>query len=160
MKAGILVYSQSGHTAAFARAIADRFRETGIDYGIELLRPHGVPKPFGGTVEFRRLPEIDEYDVLLFGAPVWVGAPCRVILAYCNGLTSLKGKTALPFVTHGLPWKVLGANRSLKKMSEALEELHAEVLPGESHFFFFFRSNKAQMHEAAGRIAARVKACA
>ena len=157
MKVGIIVYSQSGHTAAFARAIADHLREAGIDYGIELLRPQGIPKPWTRNIEFRRIPEIDEYDTVLVGSPVWGFNASRVIIKYFSEMKSLKGKRALPFVTHGLPIKSLGANRSLKRMSADLEELCADVLEGESHHFFFFSTNKGKMNEAAQRIVERIK---
>lgn len=157
MKVGIIVYSQSGHTATFARTIADHLREAGIDYGIELLRPRGIPKPWTRNIEFRRIPEIDEYDIVLVGSPVWGFNASKVILKYLNSMKSLKGKKALPFVTYGLPLKSLGVNRSLKRMNAELEELCADILEGESQYYFLFKTNKNKMNEAAKRIVEKIK---
>ena len=157
MKVGIIVYSQSGHTAAFARTIADRLREAGIEYDVELLRPHGIPKPWTGKIDFRKIPELDEYDIVMIGAPVWAFNASKVTLKYLNSIKPIKGKKALPFVTHGLPSKSLGANRALNKMTTELEELGADVLEGESQYFFLFKTNKNKMNEAAERIVERIK---
>lgn len=157
MKVGIIVYSQSGHTAEFARAITDHLREAGIEYDVELLRPHGIPKPWTGKIEFRRIPELDDYDIIMIGAPVWAFNASKVIRKYLNSIKPIKGKKALPFVTHGLPAKSLGANRALSQMATELEELGADVLEGESQHYFLFKTNKSKMNEAAKRIVERIK---
>ena len=157
MKVGIIVYSQSGHTATFARTIADHLREAGIEYDVELLRPHGIPKPWTGKIEFRRIPELEEYDVVLIGGPVWALNASKVISKYLNSIKPIKGKKAIPFVTHGLPMKSLGANRALNKMTTELEELGADVLEGESQHYLLFKTNKNKMNEAAKRIVERIK---
>ena len=157
MKVGIIVFSQSGHTATFARTIADHLRKAGIEYDIELLRLHGVPKPWTNKIDFRRIPELGEYDVVLIGAPVYLSHASKVICKYLNSIKPLKGKKALPFVTHALPAKYFGANRALHKMAAELEELGAEVLEGESQHYFLFKTNKNKMNEAAERIVERIK---
>ena len=156
MKTGIIVYSQSGHTASFARAIADQIREAGLDCDVELLRPHGIPKPWTRNIQFRRIPEVAEYDVILFGAPVWAFSVSPVLRASFTHIDSIKGKKVLPFVTHGLPLSI-GPKRALKQLSNELDFLQADVLEGESEFFFIFTTNKQKMKAAAERIVKRIQ---
>lgn len=156
MKIGIIVYSQSGHTASFARAIADQILEAGLDCDVELLRPHGIPKPWTRNIQFRRIPEVAEYDVILFGAPVWAFSVSPVLCAVFTHIASIKGKKVLPFVTHGLPLSI-GPKRALKQLSNELDFLQADVLEGESQFFFIFTTNKQKMKAAAERIVGRIK---
>lgn len=155
MKVGIIIYSQSGHTASFARAIAEHLREAGVETDIKLLRCRGIPKPWTRNIELRRIPDITEYDVILFGAPVWAFNASGVILAFFQTIDSLKGKKALPFVTHGLPVK-FGPKRALKKMSKKLDVLCADVLEGES-LHYIFKANKTKLNMAVERIVEKVK---
>ncbi len=154
--AGIFVYSQSGHTVFFARAIADHLREAGIECDIELLRTYKIPTPFSRNIELRRIPDVKEYDILLLGAPVMAFNVSPVILSFINTIDSLKGKMAMPFVTHCLPAKIFGAMRALKKIGSELDILFADVIEGES-VHCFFRANKKKMDEAAERIIERIK---
>jgi flavodoxin len=156
MKVGIIVHSQSGHTVTFARAIAERLSKAGIEYDIELLRTKGIVKPRKKHVEFLRLPDISGYDIVLFGAPVWAFTISPAIIAFMRTIKSLKGKKALPFITHSLFAKVCGAERALKIMGAELEELSADLLEGE-HIHFFIGANKAKLNAAAERIVERVK---
>lgn len=156
MHVGIIVHSQSGNTALFAKAICDHLRNAGIETSIELLRVSGSIKLRSSQVSLRNNPEVHEYDTLLFGCPVWGFAPSPAILSYLNMLDSLKGKKALPFATHGLPFKSFGANQALRKMKACLEILQAEVLDGES-LHCLFKPNKTKMEAAAERILARIK---
>ena len=155
MKVGIFIYSQSGHTVSFARTIAEHLRKAGIDTDIELLRCRGIPKPWTRNIEFRRIPDVTEYDIILFGGPVWAFNASRVILAFIQTIDSLKGKKAIPFVTHGLPLK-FGPKRALKNMSKKLDVLCADVLEGES-VHYIIRANKTKLNEAVERIVERVK---
>jgi flavodoxin len=71
MKIGVFVHSQSGNTARFGLAITHALREKSQDVDVELLRPVGKVRPRARHIEFRTLPEIEEYDMLLFGGPIW-----------------------------------------------------------------------------------------
>ncbi len=156
MKVGIFVYSQSGHTASFARAIADRLKETKIDYDIELISPYGIPKPWTGNISFRNIPEVKEYDILLFGGPVWFFGISKVLRKFFAEMDSIKGKTVIPFVTCGFSAS-FGANRALKQIEEEVSFFQAEVLEGEALSFVFSITNKEKMREAVERIINKIK---
>ncbi len=156
MNAGIIVYSQSGNTGEFARVIADQLRAAAVECTVELIRPYGVPTLWTRSFQFRRIPDVAEYDFILFGAPVWLFGVCPVLPAIFTHIDSLKGKKTLPFVTHAFPFKA-GINRALRQISNELDFSQADVLEGESQQFFPFMKNKEQMKATAERIVTRIK---
>ncbi len=155
MKVGIFVYSQSGHTALFTRAIADALREAGVECDIELISPYGIPKPWTGKITFRKIPEVKEYDVLLFGAPVWFFGVSKVLRKFFAEMDSIKGKTVLPFVTCGFSAS-FGARRALVQIENEVSFLQADILEGEVLPFLFSFTNKEKMREAVGRIVNKI----
>ncbi len=156
MKIGIIVYSQSGHTAAFAREIAGQLGKAGLEYDIELVRPQGIPKPWTGKIQFRKIPDITEYDILLVGAPVWAFNISKVIVSLLYKLDSLKGKKVFPFVTHGLPVKPI-AQRALRTLCNHIEACSGDAMEGEAQFYLLSTTNKEKMREAAQRIVQRIR---
>jgi len=106
----VAYFTLTGNTEKAAKVIAE---ETNADlYKIELVTPY--PAEYKAQTELAKkeladgtLPpikpwpkNIGEYDVVFIGSPVWWGTmatPVRTFLA--SG--ALKGKTVIPFVTHG-----------------------------------------------------------
>jgi NAD(P)H dehydrogenase (quinone) len=134
MKIGVFVHSQSGNTARFGLAITHALREKNQDVDVELLRPLGKVRPRARHIEFRTLPEIEEYDVLLFGGPIWAFSASPVLLSLFNRLPSLKGKKTLCFTTSALP-PSFSEKKAQNRMRDSLESLGATVLPGVSLFW-------------------------
>jgi hypothetical protein len=135
MTIGIVVHSQSGHTANLARAVAVGLRERGHDVDVKLLRPRACLWPFSRSVSFLRLPDIDpeKLDVLLVGGPVWGFAAAPPILAYIDTLPNMRGRKVMGFVTHGLPLRMSGA-RGLAHIDRALVLCGGIVLDGVAVF--------------------------
>lgn len=154
MHLGIIIHSQSGHTASVARAIAEKFRGRGHEVDLKLLLTSGMSKPGSRNFSICNAPEDEEiasFDALLVGGPVWGFRASPVIREFLTWLKKLEGKKALAFVTHGLPWPTLGANQAIHAMNEDLRASGATVLPGEAlHYFFGIR--KAKLAEALDRI--------
>ncbi|MBR1756089.1 MAG: NAD(P)H-dependent oxidoreductase [Alphaproteobacteria bacterium] len=106
----VTYFTLTGNTEKAAKIIAEK---TGADlYQIELVTPY--PSEYkeqtklakeelnsGYLPPIKPLPEnMAEYDVVFVGSPVWWGTmstPVRTFLS--SGV--LKGKTVIPFVTHG-----------------------------------------------------------
>lgn len=106
----VAYFTLTGNTEKAAKIVAET---TGADlYQIELVTPY--PSEYKAQTELAKkeladgtLPpikpwpeNIGEYDVVFVGSPVWWGTmatPVRTFLA--SG--ALKGKTVIPFVTHG-----------------------------------------------------------
>jgi flavodoxin len=159
MKIGIIVHSQSGHTAAFAKAIAAKCSEHGHDVDTILLMTTGLSRPSSRRFTISNAPgdtELAQFDAVLVGGPVWAFTASPVVMKYLASIGTLKGKKAIAFVTMGLPWKAFGASRALYAMTRKLEASYAEALSGEALHFFFGKSNKKQLDAAVERICARI----
>jgi flavodoxin len=142
MKIGIFVHSQSGNTAKLGLAVTHALREKGLDVSIELLRPLGKIHPRVKHVQFRSLPEVEEYDIILFGGPIWAFSASPVIVSLLKQLETLKGKKAMCFTTSGFPTAFSGAKRALIRMSDLCEGLGAKVLPGVALFWGLYCGKK------------------
>ena len=154
MNIGIIVHSQSGHTAAAAKAIAERFRANGHEVDIKLLMTTGMAKPGSRKFSICNAPEeeeINQFEAILFGGPVWGFKASPVIREYLQWLKKLEGKKVLSFVTMASPWKSLGGNQALHTMNEELRASGGTVLPGEI-LRYFFGFNKQRLNETVERI--------
>lgn len=158
MHIGIIVHSQSGHTAGVAKAIAEKFREKGHDVDVKLLLTTGQMRPGSKRFTICNAPDEEEiaaFDAILFGGPVWGGRASPVIIEYLTWLKKLNGKKVLSFVTQAFPWKALGGNQAIRAMDEDLKASGGEVMPGEI-LQYFFGVNKAKLDEAITRIVANI----
>jgi NAD(P)H dehydrogenase (quinone) len=154
MHLGIIIHSQSGHTATVAKAIAEKFRQNGHEVDIKLLMTTGMAKPGSKKFSICNAPEqeeIDGYEAILFGGPVWAFRSSPVIQDFLTWLKKLNGKKVLSFVTHGLPSKSFGATRAIAAMNGELEASGGTVLQGEM-LHYFFGINRKKLAEALERI--------
>jgi NAD(P)H dehydrogenase (quinone) len=142
MKIGMFIHSQSGNTAKLGLAVTHSLREKGHEVSIELLRPLGKVHPRVRHVEFRNLPEPDEFDLVIFGGPIWAFGPSPVIVSLLKQLTTLKGKKALCFTTSGFPTAISGARGAIRRINELLDGLGATVLDGVPLFWGFYCGKK------------------
>jgi flavodoxin len=142
MKIGIFVHSQSGNTAKFGLAVTHTLREKGHDVSIELLRPLGKVHPRVKHVDFRTLPDPSEYEIVIFGGPIWAFSASPVLVSLLKQLTTLKGKKTLCFTTSGFPTAISGAKRGISRLSELCEGLGATVLPGVALFWGIYCGKK------------------
>ena len=154
MNIGIIIHSQSGHTAAMAKAIAEQFRQHGHDVDIKLLLTSGLAKPGSRNFTISNTPDDEElarFNVILFGGPVWGFKASPVIREYLAWLKKLNGKKVMSFVTMGLPWKSFGGINAIRAMNEELKASGGTVLPGEI-LQYFFGFNKQKLQKALERI--------
>jgi multimeric flavodoxin WrbA len=156
---GIIIHSQSGHTAKMATAIAERFRKAGHETSVICLMTTGLIKPNSRRFTICNIPEqeeIDSFDAILFGGPVWSFSLSPVIRKCLGSLIGMEQKKTLGFVTHSLP-KFFGANNAVRAMSRILAAAGAETLPGEA-LSYFLGFNKKKLAETIERIFASVTA--
>jgi multimeric flavodoxin WrbA len=90
---------------------------------VEASRP---ARPGATHVPLKTKPEIDPYDALVFGAPVWGGALASPMASYLEQVPSLQGKKVACLVTHLFPsgW---GGNQTIRQMKEICESKGATV---------------------------------
>lgn len=125
----VAYFSLTGNTEKAAKIVAE---ETNADlYKIELVTPYPSEYKEQTKLAQKELSEgilppikpwpenIDEYNVVFIGSPVWWGTmatPVRTFLS--SGV--LKGKTVIPFVTHGGG----GADSSFSDTEKLCKECH------------------------------------
>ncbi|MBN1577623.1 MAG: flavodoxin family protein [Chitinispirillaceae bacterium] len=131
MKIGIIVHSQSGYTAKVARLLGAGFSKRGDDTETVLLRTVGKVAPRSTSFEIRNAPAVEDYDLIILGAPVWAFSASPVIMKYLGQLGRLTGKKVLCFVTKALPFLWTGGTQALGLMEGELALSGADILPGE-----------------------------
>ncbi|MBD3322077.1 MAG: flavodoxin [Chitinivibrionales bacterium] len=155
MNIGIIVYSQTGHTVAVARAVADILRKKGHDVDIQLLRTKGAVKPRNSGFTIVNPPELDEFDALIFGTPVWAFTAAPVVIKFLKSIETLKGKKTLPFAVKGLPFNWTGGNQAINRMTEMLVLNGADVCEGEI-VHYGIKPNEEKMQALASRISEKI----
>ncbi|MDR2769025.1 MAG: hypothetical protein LBB19_00480 [Puniceicoccales bacterium] len=106
----VVYYSHSGITKAVAEFIKEKVG--GDIFEIEPLEPY--PSSYNATLELankelasgykptlkKRLGNMDDYDVIFLGSPVWCGTIAPAVTSFLS-THDLSGKTIIPFCTHG-----------------------------------------------------------
>jgi multimeric flavodoxin WrbA len=151
MKIGVFIHSQSGHTAALGMALVHKLRGKGHDVDIELLRSVKRARPFMKHVELKKDPEIDGYDIIVLGGPVWFLHPSPLLLSFIDEVPHLKNKKALCFVTSGFPGKFSGGKSVLRKINAKFDALGASVLEAQAYWWGLWPDTK-RMGLAAQKI--------
>lgn len=136
------MHSQSGNTAKLGLGVTHALREKGLDVSVELLRPVGKVHPRMHHVEFRTMPDPSEFDVVMFGGPVWAFSASPVLVSLLRQIPTLKGKKALCFTTSGFPTAISGAKRAIASLTAQCEGLGATALPGVALFWGFYCGKK------------------
>jgi flavodoxin len=109
MKICIIYHSETGNTRHVAQHIASEFDAQLIEICdtasyIRLTRFFVLCKMALGEEKTLIEPEsvdVSEYDLVVFGSPVWAFKPTPVIHAAIDGLKGCMGKPAVAFSTHG-----------------------------------------------------------
>ncbi len=130
MRICVAVHSKTGVTLALAEAVAGRLGEKGHEVTILPLEPEGDVQPHQKSVRLKNSPGCGGFDAFLVGGPIWAFGMSPVALAFASGLGDMKGIKALPFVTMGFKWKLLGGSQGVSALSRMLARAGATVLPG------------------------------
>ena len=118
MKIGIIIYSQTEHTYYVANKLKEKLLNSGHSVKIERLNPVGKVHPGIKEIEFENIPDIKDYDLVIFGSPVWAFSLCPVLKFYLNNLSSLENKKVICFVTMGFPFEWMGGKNAISQMEK------------------------------------------
>jgi hypothetical protein len=124
----------SGQTAKLAKHLEAKLTQAGHEvksFQVQTdkeIKGGSIRQPLNFTVT--NLPDVQEFDVVCLGGPVWAFGPSTVAYKAILQMPELKGKKALPFVTMGFPLPGMGGKGAIKHMSFALKQKGADVLPG------------------------------
>lgn len=156
MKAGIII-NKTGMVLSFAELLLERLKSDGIEAEIEYLIPIGANNALAGGVTFRREPELEEYDTLIFGTtlfsvlqpPLFNVKP--VMSLYLGTLPDLAGYRTSSFIfsVPALKFLVPGAE---KKIGSYIQGTGAEYSTGVS-INTVFRPDNSLMQDISGTLA-------
>ena len=127
MKIGIIVYSHTGNTLSVAERIREKLTAKGHETELKRVIPAVDDPKVKAPMEFASAPDATDYDVLLFGSPVWGFSLSTVMKDYLTKQPSLSGKPVGCFLTHAFPYPWLGGNSAMKQFRGLCEKKGAKV---------------------------------
>jgi flavodoxin len=127
MKIGIIVHSKTGNTYSVAEKLQEAISASGHDVSLLKVSAINDDEQDINKIRLDSMPDVSQYDALIFGAPVWAFSLSIVMRAYLSRIDSLSGKKAGCFVTQGLPFPWMGGKRSIRQFTEFCERKGAEV---------------------------------
>jgi flavodoxin len=128
MNAGIIIHSHTGNTLSAAERIREGLINAGHTVNLEQVKAVNGDPNSQGKVELSIIPDTLQYDVLIFGAPVWAFSLSKVMNEYLMQLNSLEGKQVYCFVTHQLPFAWMGGNHSVRQMESLCTQKGGKVV--------------------------------
>jgi flavodoxin len=150
MNIGIIVYSQTGHTLAVAKALENKLTAAGHAVKLDRVEAAVPMSPAEAGVRLKTKPEIGTYDAVVFGSPVIGGALPPAMSGYMAQLPSLQGKKVACLVTHFFraAW---GADQTIAQM-EVLCESKGATVCGVGDVKWFQLRRKRQIDEVVERM--------
>ena len=127
MNIGIIIYSQSGNTNSVAEQLKGGLAASNHSVKIERLKPVEQGEKKSETVQLEVLPDLEQYDALVFGAPVYAFSLAPVMKDYLQQISSLGGKKVVCFVTKGLAFNWTGGNRAVRELAKICQSKEATV---------------------------------
>jgi len=131
MKIGIILYSQTGNTYSVSLKLKEKLITAGHSVDIERLKVVGEVRPGTKDIGFENLPDVEPYDVLVFGSPVQAFSLSSVMASYLTQIVSLQGKKVALLVTQFFPFPWMGGNRTAGQMKKICESKGAVICGAE-----------------------------
>jgi len=118
MKAGIIVYSNTGHTLSVAQRLKEELVLAGHSVDLEKIEADtSSPR----DIQLKTAPDIGGYDIVVFASPVHGGALAPAMRVYLSQLASLNGKRIGGFVTQTFPFACMGGTSAVRQMKGLCE---------------------------------------
>ena len=131
MDIGLFYYSNTGNTRNVAEKLDKKLTEKGHNVTMAEITITGDTPAQQGKFKLKNIPHPDNYDAIIFGAPVQAFSLNPVMIAYLEQLPPLDGKKAAVFVTKKLPLLMAGGTGSIAIMRKACEMKGAKVVTSE-----------------------------
>lgn len=142
MKIGIILYSKTGNTYSVAQKLQEKLIAEGHSVDLEKLKVESEVKPGEKNIKFENLPDIGQYDALVFGSPVQAFSLSAVMSSYLSQVASLQDKKVALLVTQQFPYPWMGGNRTINQMKKICESKGATVFG--SGIINWSKSNREQ----------------
>lgn len=127
MNIGIIVHSKTGHSLLVAEKIKEKLISEGHKVTLEKITALKDDEIDIAKIKLEKLPSIEGYDLLIFGAPVRGLSLSPVMSAYISQLKTLQGIKVGAFVTQFFPIKQMGGQRSINQLIKFCESKGGKV---------------------------------
>lgn len=127
MKIGLIIFSQTGNTLSVASQLKEKLAGKGHSVQIEELKAVGEVRPDNTELRIEKMPDLGQYDALVFGSPVMAFSLNPAMALYLKQVSSIqKAKTAC-FVTHFFPFAWMGGTIAVRQMKSLIESKGVSV---------------------------------
>jgi flavodoxin len=123
MNVGIIIHSDTGKTLFVAEQIQKKLMEKGLNVNVERVTAVKQSPHSKKQIVLENVPDPGNYDAVILGAPVWnfsLSPVMKLFLKECGD--KLKDKTKGCFITQGLAYRWMGANRAIKQFKKLCSE--------------------------------------
>jgi len=127
MKIGLIIHSVTGNTLHVAKELQKKLTENGHEVVLDEIKTEGKIEFGAKDANFLHLPELNGYDILVFGSHTEAFQLEISMKVYFEKMEKLNGK-AICFATHQFPLEWLGGTGTVKKMKSYCEEKGLEVI--------------------------------
>jgi len=128
VKIGIIIHSRTGNTLSVAQKIKEKMTEAGHSVSLEQIKAANDEPSAAGPLQLLNEPDIKDYELLIFGAPVHAFQLSAAMKTYLSRLQTLKGKKIGCFVTQHFPYQWMGGNGAVKKMKSLCYDKGEKIL--------------------------------
>lgn len=122
MNIGIIVYSQTGNTFSVAQKLQEKLHASGHTVTVERIGPVGEERLRTGDVLIEELPDISQYDALVYGSPVQGFTLAPAMKGCLKQFPPFEGKKVACLVTMMFPYSWLGGTRAIRQMRSLCQE--------------------------------------
>lgn len=127
MKMKVVYYSYSGNTKEVSERLCNELIAMQLVCSSQEIHADEEDPKFQPK-ELTEIPDVLDYDVLVFASPVRAFGVSPIMKMYLEQLPSLKNKKVINFVTHQFPKPWLGGTQATKSIKRSLVEKEADVL--------------------------------
>ncbi len=123
MKIGIIYYSQTGHIQSVVEKLEGELSEKGHTVVIDPIKVEhllGDDRAVTANEKLLTIPNTNEYEGIIFAAPVQGFSLARIMPPYFNHVGSLENKKVAFFIGHQLP-VFFGCNKAIRKMNQMIQ---------------------------------------
>ena len=157
MNIGIIIYSQTGNTKSVAKKLQDKLAADG--HVAEIVQLETVEKVHPGMkdIQLVSLPNVESYDVLVFGSPVQAFSLSVVMKSYLSQMDSLQGRKVALLVTQFFPFPFMGGNQAVGIMQQLCEKKGLNICSTE--IIHWSRPNRVKnIEEGVARLSESIRA--
>ncbi|TVP87367.1 MAG: flavodoxin [Alkalicoccus sp.] len=128
MKTGIIVHSHTGNTRGVAEILLQKLEDNGCSVKMRKVEALNEDPKDEGPVKLKNIPDPEEFDFLIFAAPVRGFNLSPVMAAYLKEIPPLHQKKTACFVTEFFPFSYMGGRQAVDRMTKLLEAKDASLI--------------------------------